>query len=82
MAKFTLIREDSTYYNNSKSTSEFSAVTLENVIEEFEMFLKGCGFVFDGHLGVVQEYYDTYTDVNKDINDYHIYEHEEIDIRN
>lgn len=82
MSKFTFIREESTYYNNAKSTAEFSAVTLEDVIQEFEQFLRGSGFVFDGRLDIVQEYYDTYTDANNDINDYRICESEEIDIRN
>ena len=68
MSKFTFIREESDYYNNSKSTTEFSAIALDNIIQEFEMFLRGCGFVLDGHLDIVQDYYDNYTDINKDIN--------------
>jgi hypothetical protein len=29
--------------------------TLTEVIEKFENFLKACGYVFDGHLDIVQE---------------------------
>lgn len=81
MSKFTFIREDSSYVGNAKQTIEFSAVTLDDVLAQFEDFLKGAGFVFDGRLDFVQDFYDTYTDVNKDINDYRICEQEEIDIR-
>ena len=81
MAKITFIREESNYYNNSKQTVEFSAVELGDIVEQFEYFLKGAGFVFDGHLQLVDEFQDTYTDVNKDINEYRMSEQEEIDIR-
>jgi hypothetical protein len=39
----------------SKRKVEFSADSLEDIIPEFEMFLKGCGFLFDGHLDFVQD---------------------------
>jgi hypothetical protein len=78
MAKFTFTREETTYYNNAKSSTEFSAVSIDDVLIEFEQFLKGAGFVFDGRLEIVQDYYDTYTDVNKDI---HVMASEEADVR-
>jgi len=33
--------------------------SLMEVIEDFEMFLKGCGFVFDGYLDIVPYEEDT-----------------------
>lgn len=32
---------------------EFSEETLDRVIEEFEAFLRGCGYYFDGELAIV-----------------------------
>ena len=34
----------------SKRKVEFSTDELNVVLNEFEMFLKGCGYIFDGHL--------------------------------
>ena len=59
MSKFTFIKqpEDDNWLEegDSKLTTEFSAVTLDRVLEEFELFLKGSGFVFNGHLDFVQD---------------------------
>lgn len=30
-------------------------VVLTDLLEDFEDFLRGCGFVFDGHLEIVEE---------------------------
>ena len=38
----------------SKHTTEFSADTLETMLENFELFLRGSGFVFDGVIDVVK----------------------------
>lgn len=82
MSKFTFIREDSSYVGNAKQTIEFSAVCLDDVLAQFEDFLKGAGFVFDGHLIIDQETFPVQFDTaNKDLNDYRICEQEEIDIR-
>ena len=56
--KYTLICEDDVgqYWKNS---SEFEADFLDDVLENFTMFLRGCGFHFDGN-AVIQsevEYY-------------------------
>ena len=32
---------------------EFDALTLDDVLGNFELFLKGAGFVFTGHLEIV-----------------------------
>ena len=37
----------------TKTTIEFESETLEDVLEEFAMFLRGCGYVIDGRLDVV-----------------------------
>ena len=52
MAKFTFINDYSDYegdafYPNALTTVEFEYVYLQAVVNQFEMFLKGSGFVFD-----------------------------------
>jgi hypothetical protein len=37
----------------SEVTVESSAVLLSEVLTDIELFLKGCGYVFDGHLDIV-----------------------------
>ena len=37
----------------TKINMEFESETLEDVLEEFAMFLRGCGYVIDGRLDVV-----------------------------
>lgn len=36
-------------------THETPAVCLPDILEDFEAFLRGCGFVFSGHLEIVAE---------------------------
>ena len=55
MSKFTFICEETYISNPSVRTVEFPAELLEDVVKEFEMFLKGCGYVFDGHLDLVDD---------------------------
>jgi hypothetical protein len=38
-----------------RNTSEFEYEQLQDVVMAFEDFLRGCGFVFDGHLEIVEE---------------------------
>jgi hypothetical protein len=62
MAKYTFTCEHFDYDNYrgdeldvaSKHTTEFRADTLETMLENFEMFLRGAGFQFDGVLDVVK----------------------------
>jgi hypothetical protein len=58
MSKFTFVcEEDPCSFGESittKRTVEFSADHLGGVIGEFETFLKGCGFQFDGHLEIYE----------------------------
>ena len=47
MPKFTLICEHNNLYgkpDGTKVTYEFDVDTLDNVIEHFELFIRGCGF--------------------------------------
>jgi hypothetical protein len=39
----------------SKRTVEFNAETLNDIMNEFEMFLRGAGFHFNGQLDIVEE---------------------------
>lgn len=37
----------------STTTKEFSAVSLDTILEEFQYFLRGVGFEFDGNIEIV-----------------------------
>lgn len=44
----------------STITKEFQAVSLDTILHEFQYFLKGAGFEFDGNIEIVPELnYDT-----------------------
>ena len=51
MSKFTFICQDEpmpwSSGITSKKTVEFNGDSLSDVVSEFEMFLKGCGFIFE-----------------------------------
>jgi len=57
MSKFTFIKEPDPdnwlEEGDSTLTVTFSQISLENIVSEFEYFLKGAGFVIDGHLDIV-----------------------------
>ena len=58
MSKFTFVYQNMDLYNNevtSKITTECNAVTLNEVLEEFECFLKGAGYHFEGKIDIVKE---------------------------
>lgn len=42
-------------YHDSTLTKEFEAVQLQDILEEFQYFLKGNGFEFKGDLGIIEE---------------------------
>jgi hypothetical protein len=52
--KYTLIAEDE--FGGSKTTREFEADYLPDVLTEVELFLKGAGFVFNGNLDFVNDF--------------------------
>ena len=66
MSKFTFVQEQN--YNNSKTTFEFEAVRLEDVLEQFQYFLQGCGYNLDeSHLEVVNnEEWNSMTESKED----------------
>lgn len=49
------------YENTRTVVHTTNAVTLMEILEEFQMFLEGCGFQIDGTLDVVsdEEFYGT-----------------------
>ena len=58
MPKFILKCEHRDYHSDEveiSNTIEFSAETLDNVLDNIEMFLRGSGFVFNGRLDFVNE---------------------------
>jgi hypothetical protein len=70
MSKFKFICEEAEYYSpKSTRTTEFSAVLLDDVLTEFEMFLKGCGFHFEGNVLIDQETWPV-EEANKMIDEY------------
>jgi len=58
--KYTLIAEDD--FGGSRTTREFTADFLPDVLSEVELFLKGAGFVFDGNLDFVNDFEETSED--------------------
>ncbi len=42
-------------FNNLEVTHIFEEETLDDVLRRTEDFLHGCGFIFDGHLGIIEE---------------------------
>jgi hypothetical protein len=56
MPKFTFICEDEPMPFSegviTKRTVEFDAVFIDDVVSEFELFLRGAGFVYDGALSI------------------------------
>lgn len=56
MSKFTFTCDNNTLNTPSKITNEISAILINDVIEEFERFLRGSGYYFDGHLEIVDDY--------------------------
>jgi hypothetical protein len=50
MPEFTLICK---YDNIDVTTKTFEEVELHNVLNNIELFLRGCGYIFDGNLDIV-----------------------------
>ena len=64
MPKFTLIAEHTDLYgkpDGTKVTYEFHADFLENILENFDMFLRGCGFNPTGQLDYVTDDFAEWT---------------------
>ena len=87
MARYTFTCEHFDYNNftcdeldvASKHTTEFRADDLTTMLENFELFLRGSGFHFDGVLDVVNPEEE---EIDFDIEDPHIMSHLVNDIMN
>jgi len=55
MSKYTLICSHDDLYGNptTKHTLEFKEDSLNDVLQNIELFLRGCGFYFNGNLDIV-----------------------------
>jgi hypothetical protein len=53
----------------SKRKIEFEAESLGSILEQFEMFLRGCGYVFEGHIDIVDDFAETTKLVDDDLDD-------------
>jgi len=50
----------------TKINMEFEGESLDDILEEFAMFLRGCGYTIDGRLDIIpnEEYYGQITSTN------------------
>ena len=73
MSKFTFIcEEDSIPFVSStetKRTVEFRADGLNDILQEFECFLRGAGFHFDGQLDIVNDEWTENTEEDESVNE-------------
>ena len=65
--RFSVDNENQDGRNDFSNTLEFDATTLDEILGNFELFLKGSGFVFSGHLEFVQPEWMTGPDVGLEI---------------
>lgn len=65
MYKFTRLRDNNNPYDISSLEMTADAVTLGEILQEFEYFLRGCGFIFEGSLEIVEsDEPDNVTDID------------------
>ena len=60
-------------YTPSETTVEFTTDTINGIFEQFQFFLKGCGYVFNGQIDIVpdEEYYgDGHDGMGSTLEDY------------
>lgn len=50
-----MFKYTSTYDRDFKLELHTDAVDLSQILEDFESFLKGCGFVFEGHIDILND---------------------------
>ena len=70
MPKFTLTCQHTNLWTNEqmcKNTHEFEVETLTEVLENFELFLRGAGYIVDGDLDVVPHEEDYFGDGHEDM---------------
>lgn len=61
--KYTFTCEDD--YSNWKNSTEFYAESLDEVLENFGYFLKGCTFHIDGEVDIVNDHIESTEDIYK-----------------
>ena len=61
--KYTFTCEDD--YSNWKNSTEFYAESLDEVLENFGYFLKGCTFHIDGEIDIVNDHIESTEDIYK-----------------
>jgi hypothetical protein len=57
--KFIKERDENNTFDITEITFNVEAVQLEDLIQEFELFLKASGFIFDGNLEILNLEVDT-----------------------
>lgn len=50
-----IFKQISDYGVKAESTVEFEADSLSDILEQFQFFLKGCGFHFNGNIDINEE---------------------------
>ena len=55
--RFSVDHTDENGYTTFSNTLEFTAEVLPDVVGNFELFLKGAGFAFDGHVDITPSEY-------------------------
>lgn len=57
--KYTLIKESRNNEDNygSRVEYQFEGLTLSDMLEHYQNFLKGCGYIFEGELDIVTDEY-------------------------
>ena len=53
MFKFIKLQDESNKYDTTKVIVVSEAITLPQILEDFQDFLRGSGFVFDGNLEII-----------------------------
>ena len=65
-------------YTPSETTIEFTADSLMTVLEQFEFFLKGSGFYFNGKLDIVNE--DEWNEDNDVVEEFETPQHDTCEV--
>jgi len=56
MSKYKFIKQPiDNKFDAMEVTMETEQIVLSDLLEDIELFLKGCGFYFEGHLEIVED---------------------------
>ena len=53
MYKFIKEQDKTNHFDNTRIEVQCDAVSLPDILEAFEYFLKGCGFEFKGNVDII-----------------------------